>query len=598
MKIKKLIVLPVVLTTILFAIAAKAGNNLVGWHKFDENNGDTAHDSSGYGYDGILVGPIWAPAQGRFKGAVSFNGSSNCYVEIPTTGLIPTSGTIALWMNLSQTQSGNRYLLGHTSRPPGFADRIQLYMNKGDTQLDLGLGDIHCIQGNIVTMDVGIWYHIALTWDKNNYAVFVNGERKAAGIFDALNALGSYIDIGNNGRHSSKKTETFNGFIDDVAIFNQSLDPNEIDKLYHTGIASFALEPNMQQLIKTVQEAGRLYKANKNSDAVELIEKTIAEYSQWEDKNPDVEPAYKLLISDLYVLLAKAREATGYPKEGIIAAYKQIASRPLRWTYYASTFLWLFENTSSEDYIATVKQYVRNNNITPATIYRISKDFEASKNWTAFKLFIEAVFSEVDTPAIYAKAINKSFQKNNEWAQTFWEYCRDKPELTEYVIEKYEKLATDKVKQEKFSEAIEIYHNIINQCGTDHDNNIYKLKVYECMLQNGQDVNVISNVDNFINDNNSAQVSLIAEALVLKGQAYIHLGDINKAIDIFSSVATKYPGSETTANAYYLLGYCKILQDKLEEATAAFNIVMQKYGKSSFAGKAQGYLDRIKNIKN
>jgi hypothetical protein len=198
---------------------------------FDEIGGTVAADSIG-GHDGTLVSDQfeWRPAEGQSGGALWCPGLLDSYVEFPTTGMSADAGTVALWGNLADPQpSHTKYFFGHTTIPP-WASRIQLYMDSADTILDLGLGDSHARKRGITTLELGTWYHIALTWDAGNYVVYVNGQALAADTYTGLVEINAVADIANDGDTTGRE-EGFAGLLDDVRIYDRALSDAEILKL-------------------------------------------------------------------------------------------------------------------------------------------------------------------------------------------------------------------------------------------------------------------------------------------------------------------------------------------------------------------------------
>ncbi len=207
--------------------------DLVGWWKFDEGSGTTAHDSSGRGNHGTLIGDTQWVADGLLGGALYFNDSNDttCRVEIPTEGMSASAGTIALQAKLSpnppSTEVFTRYFFGYTT-VPYYNNRIQLYLDQTSMTLDLGLGDSHNRKMDIAPLDVETWYHIALTWDDGNYVVYLDGQKLATGTYTGLSTLDTVANIGNDG---GELDEAFDGTIDDVRIYNYALSQEEIEKL-------------------------------------------------------------------------------------------------------------------------------------------------------------------------------------------------------------------------------------------------------------------------------------------------------------------------------------------------------------------------------
>ena len=211
-----------------------------GYLKLDETSGTTATDSSGNGYDGTVSGAAWT-SSGHTDGALSFSSTSD-RCQIPGGALSASQGSITLWGRASGTQSATRYYFGHSSNPSGWADRIQLYLDNGDMVLNLGLGDTHTRDTGIMTLSTDAWYHVALTWNGSNYFVYVNGAQKATGSYTGLSTIGTFADIGNDGSNA-ERTEAFTGRIDDVRIFDKTLDPDEVFEIY-SGVVFTASSPS------------------------------------------------------------------------------------------------------------------------------------------------------------------------------------------------------------------------------------------------------------------------------------------------------------------------------------------------------------------
>jgi len=208
--------------------------NLVGWWKLDETLGVVAFDSSSNGNHGDLISEAsWVPTSGIMGGAVSFGSTAEDAVQIPTTGMSASRGTISLWGWLERgTQTGYRFFFGVKNNA---GNRIQLYMDLG-RKLDLGLGDSHFKHSDIYEFKVETWYHIALTWNGSNYGVYVNGNKKAGGTYMGLDVLEPIAQIGNNGDAKvADRTQGFHGFIDDVRIWNRVLDADEIKYICEMG---------------------------------------------------------------------------------------------------------------------------------------------------------------------------------------------------------------------------------------------------------------------------------------------------------------------------------------------------------------------------
>ena len=231
----------------LFVAQSQAG--LVGYWKFDESYGPTAGDSAGGDNDGTLFGGVrWQPEAGRSQGALLYSSADNmARVEIPTTGMSASEGTMMVWGNLAEPFPTNRndssYLFGHTTQP-SYANRLQLYIESNNTTLNLGLGNSHTRRTDIVELQTGIWYHVAVTWDWGRYAVYLNGEEMASGPYAGLTRLNYIMDIGNDGNPVSQNTEAFAGLLDEVRLYDHALSADEVRIAMNSATPSQAWGPS------------------------------------------------------------------------------------------------------------------------------------------------------------------------------------------------------------------------------------------------------------------------------------------------------------------------------------------------------------------
>ncbi len=226
---------------LLLASAAQAADpSLIGWWPFDEDSGVTAFDFSGNGNDGTLSdNTSFVPGAGRWGGAVLYDGTDTAHVEVSAANMSASAGTVLMWANLSDPQPAQtRYFFGHTTQP-SYNNRIQLYMD-GTTELDLGLGDAHARQTDIVTLNTQQWYYVGLTWNNGSYVVYLDGEAVATGSYTGLSDIHDIVWIGNDGNPDSQGTEGFGGMLDEARIYNRALTQEEVQVAMRTA-AGFGL---------------------------------------------------------------------------------------------------------------------------------------------------------------------------------------------------------------------------------------------------------------------------------------------------------------------------------------------------------------------
>jgi tetratricopeptide (TPR) repeat protein len=585
---------------------------LVYW-AFDEGNGNGVGDSSSNNHDGTIHGAEWTSPGHDDKGyCLNFDGSGD-YVINDSAGkyLNGLDGlTISIWIKSDEIGTDKGFV--YCEDPAGSDNRGMRYDAAGVTGNNTNLIKISVTSNaNSGTMrgrqqlesSRGVqtteWQHIAMTWTHGEQLkLYINGKLDSpmANSLGLPGTLEGYVKliIGKGGKDTDRSS--WDGLIDDVVVFDYALDEGEIFHVYQGGSALFS-DPILLSLSNSLREAKRILREQNPQKVITLIEKTITQYEQWRDKNPnDVKSVHKTLISDLYYLLARAREAADVPIQDIIETYKQSISQIKFRPNYVPALLWLFKHMPASDYINIIRGSIDNNDIS-GNLDEIAEDFESSGNWVAFKFFLDAVFSEVNDSTLLAQDIAAGLMEDGSWSDNFLRYANNNPKLQQYYFKNSEQLAMEKMIQNDFYGAADLYRDIVSQCSSERGDLIYKLKIYECILNQGKYDTAISELSDYIRKYNSIDNSLIAKAIVLKGQAYIQLNEIERACDAFSLIIKEYPGTEWTPEAVFFVGYCYMLQGKHVQAQKTFNIVIDRYSYSPYARKASLCLAKIiKNI--
>jgi len=201
--------------------------------KLDETEGSTAHDSVGDN-DGTLNGePVWQPASGKVDGALEFDGVDD-YVSTDFI-LNPGEGPFSVfaWVKggapgqviISQTD----VTVGRTAQPGS----TWLGTDPSDGRVMTGLMDTFFgpLESESVITD-GAWHHIGLVYDFDGFLrkLYVDGTevaRDTNAVGGVYSEGGLYIGAGKNLEPGS----FFSGLIDDVRVYNQALNAEEIAAL-------------------------------------------------------------------------------------------------------------------------------------------------------------------------------------------------------------------------------------------------------------------------------------------------------------------------------------------------------------------------------
>lgn len=207
---------------------------LKGYWKFDETSGTLARDSSGWQNNGTLKNGTDACADGTcpqwttgiFGNAIKLDGV-NDHVLVSDSGStnVTNSFTLAAWVRKNQTGVDQTVIDHRDASDNGYGmrftdgDNFRCFVNSQGANLRVTTS---------TTVGVGVWTHVACSLNNTNMSVYINGIYITSGSLSANAGKGSgTTKIG----ASSTDTQYFNGTIDDVRIYNETLTPSQISTL-------------------------------------------------------------------------------------------------------------------------------------------------------------------------------------------------------------------------------------------------------------------------------------------------------------------------------------------------------------------------------
>jgi len=216
----------------------------VGIWLFDEGGGSVAKDASGNGNDGTLLppdnGPQWSN-NSKFGKALEFDGTG-VYLEFATGENLKTPHFTAMaWFNTRKLDGyGHIFQTGRDwDDMAGYVLRVH---QDGTVQAGLAFGP-----GNTTTFLTGpalednTWYHVALTYDGTTVSLYLDGVDIGSG---AGQGEIMYDDQPVRiGVHSQDTGAAFDGFIDDVALFDVALEADDIQTIMDRGLADIVGGP-------------------------------------------------------------------------------------------------------------------------------------------------------------------------------------------------------------------------------------------------------------------------------------------------------------------------------------------------------------------
>jgi hypothetical protein len=202
---------------------------LVGYWTFDEGNGTTTKDLSGYGNDGTLVnGPTWVT--GKIGSALSLDGS-NDYVNIPSK-IFSFPMTIVLLVK-PQSWKDSHYIYASEGVGDGWGVENETNVSQGYQAYNLGFFSktegLEHIRRNSGFIDLK-WNHFVIVLD-NVYRAYIDGILQDTYTIRGTPNFSNYELRTYIGR-PSQNMRFYNGLIDEVRIYNRALSDAEIKALY------------------------------------------------------------------------------------------------------------------------------------------------------------------------------------------------------------------------------------------------------------------------------------------------------------------------------------------------------------------------------
>jgi hypothetical protein len=229
-------------------------NGLVGWWPFNGN----ANDESGNGNNLIVNGPtLTTDRNSQVNAAYFFVGQPERAQYLITTSLLPFETqeySMSIWINT------NSYYPPHVSGSPynyaNFSiqgiyqinnsnnwniaptrsmalDYNNSIINTGHNTSSTGLG----ITSNDSLIKINRWYHLVVTYGNSILKLFVNDSLIGSGNIGI--SYQNMNDMTFGGVRNGTAMEVmggFNGKIDDIAIYNRALTPQEITQLYTSSV--------------------------------------------------------------------------------------------------------------------------------------------------------------------------------------------------------------------------------------------------------------------------------------------------------------------------------------------------------------------------
>jgi hypothetical protein len=206
-------------------------DTLVAYYPFS----GSAIDSSGFGNDGEVFGArLTTDRFGNVNSAYEFDGINDFIRVSDADQLTPTNFRLSISVWFKTKFPGDRFILykGSSSTNREYASGVradslgsfQINENGSATNRDW------VVTKNVI--EENVWQHLVGVWDSSTVKIYLNNRLESVDSTDLIvSNFASDLFIGTYGGAISQYA--FNGKIDDLKIFNVSLDSSSVNELYY-----------------------------------------------------------------------------------------------------------------------------------------------------------------------------------------------------------------------------------------------------------------------------------------------------------------------------------------------------------------------------
>lgn len=220
-------------------------NGLVSYWDLDETSG-TRSDSEGS--NNLTDNNTVTYNTGVVGNAADFEESNDEYLSISDasqSGLDITGDiSIAMWVNMESTSTHQIFAFKYHGNSNKRAYAFY-WDNGGNLTACLSqVGSVPHCKTQAYSFSTNTWYHVAFTWDSTNDIgkMFVNGQQVSSNLTYGISSINNNDQpfyLGTN-----EYIQTFDGLMDEAAVWNRTLTNYEVLVLYALGNSGYAFPEN------------------------------------------------------------------------------------------------------------------------------------------------------------------------------------------------------------------------------------------------------------------------------------------------------------------------------------------------------------------
>lgn len=226
--------LPLFLALVLLFRGDNCPAALIALYEF---NGSTADSVRGAAGAGTVTGTT-TYAAGMTGQAFSFNGST--YFRAPVAGAGLSAFSFSAWVKFNSLTTWGTIVKNWGQLPGTFHLGLESTSARISNYMGLSSGTPSVFSGNVST---NTWYHVGVAYGSGSQSLYINGAQVASGV--ATGTINNrYADMTMGVKLNDAQTAPandpgwLNGYLDDVAFFDNKLTAAEMLNVYNSGTAS------------------------------------------------------------------------------------------------------------------------------------------------------------------------------------------------------------------------------------------------------------------------------------------------------------------------------------------------------------------------